>query len=180
MQWAGRVRDCGDITHPCAPAAWQQRSHRSHHPGDAFLPCSCGWFGFAVGDGAGGCPVGLTGAAGRWQGLLRVTLRGPEGWRGLQVLPRASTARRHQLALLHDRAEMRPAAAPLLSAVPPGPGDTEPGSLSVPPSKGATWPPTGISRVTAPPPPAHQGFRVEGVPGVSPGLPLPVPRRHHG
>lgn len=55
--------------------------------------------------------------------------KGCWGWRGLQAPPRPSRPRRHQLALLHDRAEMQPAATPLVSAVPPGPGDTEPGSL---------------------------------------------------
>ncbi|XP_008637317.2 PREDICTED: rho GDP-dissociation inhibitor 3, partial [Corvus brachyrhynchos] len=64
---------------------------------------------------------------------------------------------------------MQPAAAPLVSAVPPGPGDTEPGGIPTAPSRGAAWPPHGdfpchSPATPCPPVPSCRGGR--GCPGA--------------
>uniref|UniRef100_A0A8C9NAK1 Rho GDP dissociation inhibitor gamma n=2 Tax=Passeroidea TaxID=175121 RepID=A0A8C9NAK1_SERCA len=65
---------------------------------------------------------------------------------------------------------MQPAATPPVSAVPPGPGDTEPAAFPRLRAGDQLGLPTGISPVTAQPSPAHRCLRVRGR-GCPPGCP---------
>jgi len=105
-------------------------------------------------------------------------VKGAWGQDGLQTPSGLRAPRRHQLAVLHDRAETRPAATPRVSAVPPGPGDTEPGSVPVAPSRetarvphgwgGSPTSSCGVSQLSHPSGPACHGAG---------GVPQGVPHR---